>query len=77
MSGTVNISRSIWNSPTFNCEPFTEREAWMWLIMEASWKARTKRIEITSSPPSEANAPAQCVSWLKHGNGLLLELIVF
>ena len=43
MSGTVNISRDIWDDEAFKAEPFTEREAFVWLIMEASWKAREKR----------------------------------
>ena len=44
MGGTVNISRSIWEDTAFKHEPFTEREAFMWLVMEASWKAREKRV---------------------------------
>ena len=43
MSGTVNISRAIFDHEFFASEPMTEREAWMWLIMEASWKPRKKR----------------------------------
>lgn len=44
MSGTVNISRCIWEDTAFKAQPFTEREAFMWLVMEASWKAREKRV---------------------------------
>ena len=44
MTGTVNISRDIWQDAAFKSEPFTEREAFMWLIMEASWKPREKRV---------------------------------
>ena len=44
MSGTVNISRGIWNDTAFKDEPFTEREAFMWMIMEASYKPREKRV---------------------------------
>lgn len=44
MSGTVNISRGIWHDVAFKPQPFTEREAWMWMIMEASYKARQKRV---------------------------------
>lgn len=44
MSGTVNISRDIWDDAAFKTEPFTEREAFVWMIMEASWKSREKRI---------------------------------
>ena len=43
MSGTVNISRSIWTDAAFKAEPFTEREAFIWLIMDASYKPREKR----------------------------------
>jgi hypothetical protein len=44
MAGTVNISRGIWDDTAFKAQPFTEREAFMWLIMEASYKPREKRI---------------------------------
>ncbi|HEV8037194.1 hypothetical protein [Yoonia sp.] len=44
MSGTVNISRRIWHDTAFKAEPFTEREAFMWMIMEASYKDREKRV---------------------------------
>ena len=44
MSGTVNISRNIWNDTAFKPEPFTEREAWVWMIMEASYKPRKKPV---------------------------------
>lgn len=44
MSGTVNIARSIFDHAIFADEPKTEREAWIWLIMEASWKPRAKRV---------------------------------
>lgn len=44
MSGGVIISRALFDHPAFKAEPFTEREAWLWLIMEASWKSRIKRV---------------------------------
>jgi hypothetical protein len=44
MSGTVNIARSLFQDVAFKSQPFTEREAFMWLVMEASWKDRTKRV---------------------------------
>jgi hypothetical protein len=44
MSGTVNISRDLFDHPAFKSAPFSEREAWLWIIMEASWKPRQKRI---------------------------------
>ena len=43
-NGTVNIARTIWSDAAFKDEPFTEREAFVWMIMEASWKPREKRV---------------------------------
>ena len=31
------ISRGIWDDPDFADEPFTEREAWIWLVGNAAW----------------------------------------
>lgn len=42
--GTINISRSLWDDPAFLESEFSEREAWVWMIAEASWKPREKRI---------------------------------
>lgn len=44
MSGTVNIARALWDDPTFRDTEMSQREAWIWLIAEASWRPRTKRI---------------------------------
>jgi hypothetical protein len=44
LSGTVNISRDLWADEAFAREAFSEREAWVWMICEASWKPRKKRI---------------------------------
>lgn len=44
MSGTVNIARDLWDDPTFKDTEMSQREAWIWLIAEASWKARTRRV---------------------------------
>lgn len=43
MSGTVNIARGLWDDPTFADSQMSQREAWIWLIAEASWKPRVKR----------------------------------
>ena len=43
MSGTVNISRGLFDSEAFRDEVLTEREAWVWMVMAASWKARPVR----------------------------------
>lgn len=42
--GVIAIDRGVFDHDCFADEPFTEREAWMWLIAEAAWKARTRRI---------------------------------
>ena len=43
MSGTINVARSLWSDPTFKDSEVSQREAWIWLIAEASWKSRTRR----------------------------------
>jgi len=42
--GVFAVDRGIWDHPSFANEPLTEREAWIWLIGEASFKERAKRI---------------------------------
>lgn len=42
--GFITIARGIFEHPSFPPEPFTEREAWMWLIEQAAWKDTTIRI---------------------------------
>ena len=45
MSGGVfAISRDLFDHPMFADEPYTEREAWVWLIKEAAWRDRTVRV---------------------------------
>lgn len=44
MSGIFGITRSIWDHPLFKNEPFTEREAWIWLIGEAAWQPTRVRV---------------------------------
>lgn len=44
MAGTFNISRDIWRNVTFKSQPFTEREAYIWMTSEASWKSREVRV---------------------------------
>lgn len=45
MSGGVfAVSRNIFEHEFFANEPFTEREAWIWLIREAAWKDRRARV---------------------------------
>jgi hypothetical protein len=42
--GVFAVDRGIFSHDCFADEPFTEREAWLWLIGEAAWKARSRRI---------------------------------
>ena len=42
--GTFAVSRAIWSHAAFKREAFTEREAFMWLVGEASWKPRVTRV---------------------------------
>jgi len=42
-AGTFNVARAIWDHPVFAPSPFSEREAFLWLVSEASWKPRTVR----------------------------------
>lgn len=42
--GVFALDRGWFDHPSFAAEPFTEREAWAWLISEAAFKDRIKRI---------------------------------
>lgn len=43
--GVFAVDRGIWDHPAFQSdEPFSPREAWMWLISEAAWKAHRRTI---------------------------------
>ena len=36
--GVYAVARSIWSDPDFKDEPFTQREAWLWLVARAAWQ---------------------------------------
>lgn len=42
--GLIQIDRGLMSHPAFKKEPFTEREAWIWMLMEASYEARQVRV---------------------------------
>lgn len=42
--GVFAIDRGIFDHPVFADERLTEREAWQWLIAEAAWRERAKRV---------------------------------
>lgn len=41
--GTFFVDRTIFDHGTFKDEPFSEREAWLWLISEAAFKSHQQR----------------------------------
>jgi len=42
--GYVKLHRSLWDSADFPDDPFSKREAFLWLVAEAAWKPREARI---------------------------------
>jgi hypothetical protein len=42
--GVFAVDRGIWGHHFFAPEPFTEREAWIWMISTAAWKAKRVRV---------------------------------
>jgi hypothetical protein len=42
--GTFVVDRGLFGHPAFADEPFTEREAWLWLIAQAAFKPHERRI---------------------------------
>lgn len=43
VGGVFAVSRRLFDHPFFANEPFTEREAWVWLLADAAWKPRQVR----------------------------------
>jgi hypothetical protein len=41
--GRFAVSRDVFEHPVFKKEPFTECQAWIWLIAQAAWKPRRAR----------------------------------
>lgn len=42
--GWIRLDRAVFEHDFFAIEPFTEREAWIWLIANAAWKDTLHRI---------------------------------
>lgn len=42
--GVFAVDRGIFDNPRFAPEPFTEREAFQWMVSEAAWKPRRLRV---------------------------------
>ena len=42
--GYIAVHRSIWDHDIFKAAPFSEREAWLWLVSSAVWKPSKVRI---------------------------------
>jgi hypothetical protein len=42
--GVFAVSRGVFDHPSFAPEPYTEREAWLWMIGAAAWKPMKVRV---------------------------------
>lgn len=42
--GVFAVDRGIWDHPSFRPQPFTDREAFMWLVGEAAYRPRRARV---------------------------------
>lgn len=42
--GVFAVARGVFDHPLFANEPYSEREAWLWLVSEAAWKPRRVRV---------------------------------
>jgi hypothetical protein len=42
--GVFAVDRGVWDHPIFAPEPFTEREAWLWLVSTAAWTEKRVRV---------------------------------
>lgn len=43
-SGVFAVDRGVFDHPVFADEPFSEREAWLYLVSEAAWKPHRRRL---------------------------------
>src|SRR5262245_1256090 len=41
--GRIQIDRGVFEHEAFDREPFSQREAWIWLLCEAAWAPRDRR----------------------------------
>ena len=44
MSGFITIERKLWDHPLFKPSEMTEREAWVWMIVQAAWADTRHRV---------------------------------
>ena len=44
MSNTILVPNDIWDDPQFKDEPFTRREAWLWLISKINPASNKHRV---------------------------------
>lgn len=42
--GFFAVHRGVWDHPSFAPEPFTEREAWFWMLSSAAWECKSVRV---------------------------------
>lgn len=43
-AGRFAVSRAVWKHRELAGEPFTRREAWLWMVSEAAWRPRVIKI---------------------------------
>lgn len=81
MSGYVKLYRSIFDSDAFQGEPFSRREAWIWLVANAAWKPHEHRYKSTMVPigrgqlPGARKALAKAWGWGEQRVRTYLELL--
>lgn len=44
MTGVFAVDRGVFDHPIFANEPFTEREAWLWMLSAAAWSDKRVRV---------------------------------
>lgn len=57
MIGYVKIYRSVFETDAFKKEPFSRREAWIWLVANASWKPHQYRHKSSMVPIGRGQLP--------------------
>jgi len=80
--GVFAVDRGIWDHPIFQSrEPFSRREAWLWLISSATWKAKSvfvdrKRVQLKRGQLAfSIRFLAEQWGWSKSSVGRFLDLL--
>lgn len=81
MTGYIKLYRSVFESEAFDGEPFSRREAWIWLVANAAWKPHEYRFKSTMVPigrgqlPGARKALAKAWGWGEQRVRTYLELL--